>query len=137
MSTSINDVNAAVDTFASGASAAFASWQEVVATVEETTGSDLNSITSKVNEVTSASDALAAALLGEDGTGGLISELKDGFKEVGKAIEDALGKWSGFNITVSADTSSTDEGGTTVPSGGSTGFSGPGGKTGIHNTTIA
>ena len=138
MSTSVNDVNTAIDSFMAGASSAFEDWAEVVSTVKQTTGSDLTSITSNVEGVTNASDALVKSLLGENGNGGIISELKTGFSELGTIIADALTSWSGLTITVNDDGTFSFKNNSALPAdtatnddGGYTGAWGPSGKLAI------
>jgi hypothetical protein len=96
-------VSSRIETYMTKASNAFSRWGEVVATVEETTGADLNSLITKIGNVTSASDALTQALLGENGEGGLISEIKSGFEEVAESIKTALESWAGVTITMNED----------------------------------
>jgi hypothetical protein len=100
---STEELESAVSSYMTGAEAAFERWSEVVATVEETTGADLDSLTTKIGNVTSASDALTQALLGENGEGGLISEIKSGFEEVAESIKTALESWAGVTITMNED----------------------------------
>ena len=100
---STEELESAVSNYMTGAEAAFERWSEVVATVEETTGADLDSLTTKVGNVTSASDELTQALLGENGEGGLISEIKSGFEEVADTIKTALESWTGVTITMNED----------------------------------
>jgi hypothetical protein len=95
--------NEAVTEYINGTTDAFEDWAEVVAEIKKTTGSDLDVISSKVNDVTTASEALVTALLGEDGEGGLLKELKDGFASIGDTIMESLNKWAGLTVTVNDD----------------------------------
>ena len=110
--------DSAVEDYISGAKNAFNDWSDVVATIKETTGSDLTDLANKVSNVTTASNELATALFGtEGGDGGIFGRLKEGLAEVVTAIQNALngGTTPGAN-------------GAATASGGLTSNWGPAGK---------
>lgn len=103
MTKSTTEWGVEVDKYITGVTNAFNEWEKVASTVEEVTGKDLSSVTAHVNDITTASDTLAKALLGENGEGGLIAELKQGFKDVADTISSALASWTGITITTGED----------------------------------
>jgi hypothetical protein len=96
-STSFNNILFSTDNFASsintyigGVSTAFTDWEEVVATVLETTGGSLDELNTKIGTdgITGKANALAKALLGDnkDGKGGVAGALSKVLEECQKAV---------------------------------------------------
>ena len=136
-----------VDLYLSGSTTAFNEWADVIATIKETTGGDLSSLASNVNDIADESDLLAEQLTGEDG---LIDDLKDeltAVSDVAKAyatyrdnVQQTIEKlkelatWAGSqtqSISVTTSYSGPDPDMASNADGGYTGSWGPSGKLAI------
>jgi hypothetical protein len=84
MVTDTSSWKSSVDLYLSGSTAAFNEWADVIATIKETTGDDLNDLAQNVSDITDESNLLTEQLTGEDG---LINDLQDELTAVSDVAE--------------------------------------------------
>lgn len=143
MTTKTDEWSTAVNSYMSGATAAFSKWGSTVSEVKATTGADLTSLSANVQSVVSENEALADALTGEDG---VIAKMEEELTAVNKlttayteqraeveatiaALETLAKNAMEMGITITQDNSVSEDG--SVPgaaTGGLTSNWGPQGK---------
>jgi chromosome segregation ATPase len=137
----------AVTTYANNCANAFTEWQSVISEVESVTGADLASLSTKVTDITDASEELAETLTKDDGIidkleGELtaVSNVTEAYAEQRDTIKDLIEEYeeyinslnttiNGKNVTTTITTTTVPtDGATSMDTGGYTGEWGPEGK---------
>ena len=101
-----------VDTYLDNSEKAFTRWQGVIQTVHGAIGGEggtLDSLSTEIDKVTTASSKLVESLTGKEG---LVAQLKTGFGEIAKTIKEAIDEFEGlsFDVKIEANKKTSNEG---------------------------